>query len=307
MEPIDWQIQNEWSPLKAVMVGIGEGMGGTPSLEETYDPESRLHVQQGTYPTELAVTEELNQFALKLQAMGVQVLRPDSAGINQVFTRDIGVVIENSFIMTHLVQDRIAEQMGLESMLNRNKGHVIHPPTNVRMEGGDVIPMNDEIWVGYAGPKAFDTFTSARTNEAALRWLEGYFSNKKIRGFELNKSDSDSRQNALHLDCCCAPLGLGHLMVHRDAFAREDELAVITKRYPNSKILDITAEEMQSMHCNVFSITPETVVSNRAFHRTNAKLREWGYRVVEVELSETSKMGGLLRCSTLPLRRIQSP
>jgi N-dimethylarginine dimethylaminohydrolase len=96
---------------------------------------------------------------------------------------------------------------------------------------------------------------------------------------------------------------MGHLLMHRQGFAKQNELATLLDRYPESHIMDITAQEMQTMHCNVFSIAPDTVVSNRSFERTNAKMKSWGYKVIEVELSETSKMGGLLRCSTLPLRR----
>jgi N-dimethylarginine dimethylaminohydrolase len=32
-------------------------------------------------------------------------------------------------------------------------------------------------------------------------------------------------------------------------------------------------------------------------------LRGWGYEVLTVPYRETAKMGGLLRCTTLPLRR----
>jgi len=32
-------------------------------------------------------------------------------------------------------------------------------------------------------------------------------------------------------------------------------------------------------------------------------MKRWGYDVILVDLTETAKMGGLLRCSTMPLRR----
>ena len=68
------------------MIGIGRGMGKAPTLADTYDPLSRQHVIEGTYPTEKDVSQELNQFAKQLTDLGVQVLRPDAVGINQVFT-----------------------------------------------------------------------------------------------------------------------------------------------------------------------------------------------------------------------------
>ena len=55
---------------------------------------------------------------------------------------------------------------------------------------------------------------------------------------------------------------------------------------------------------NIFSISPDVVVSDKAFTRMNNHLRnEWGITVEEIPYREISKMGGLLRCSTLPLVR----
>lgn len=285
------------------MVGIGHGMGGVPSIEETYDPKSREHVLAGTYPTEADVTRELDGLAELLDREDVLVLRPDALGINQVFTRDIGIVIGNEFIMTHMVEDRRPEQQGLNTMLHRNPGRVLHPPSTVRMEGGDVMPMNGALWVGYSGPEDFGRFTTARTNAAALEWLQAEFPGWEVRGFELAKSDSDPRRNALHLDCCLSPLGLGHAIFHPEGLKHADDVAFIRQQFPGDRRLEVTAEEMYHMHCNLFSVAPDTVVSGLGFNRVNAQLRAWGYRVFELPYHETAKMEGLLRCTTLPLRR----
>lgn len=303
MQSVAWNIQDEWQSLEAVMVGIGDGMGAPPSIDETYDPQSRKHVAAGTYPTEAAVTEELEAFAAELTARGMQVVRPVPLGFNQVFTRDIGLVIDGTFVMTSMVEDREQEQAGLKRMLEQHGGPVVEPPAGVRLEGGDIMPMPGEIWVGCVNPNDFETYTTARTNHAAAAWLQQVFPHRIVRTFNLTKSDSDPLINALHLDCCLAPLGLGHLLVHPDGFAHPHELKTLLARYPDDCICTVTADEMQAMHCNVFSIAPDTVVSDAQFTRTNEQMRAWGYEVVEVNLRETSKMGGLLRCSTLPLRR----
>ena len=303
MKPIAWHIKDEWQPLEAVMVGIGEGMGGVPVLEETYDPQSRHHVLQGSYPTEADVTRELNDLVEVLLIQGVQVIRPDFLSINQVFTRDIGFVIDNTFILTHMVEDRVLEQKGLDSMFVRNPLQVIQPPADVQMEGGDIMPMQDEIWVGYAKGDAFDEYTTARTNEAALDWLQNSFPKRTVRPFELKKSDTDPYQNALHLDCCVAPLGQGHLIFHPEGLINDSERDALMQMYPESHRLEVTPAEMQAMHCNVLSVAPNMVISGKGFERTNVQMREWGYKVIEVNLTETAKMGGLLRCASLPLRR----
>ena len=303
MKSIDWNVQDEWQPLQAVMVGIGDGMGPVPKLEETYDPQSRKHVQHGTYPLESDVARELDAFAATLAARGIQIKRPEALGFNQVFARDIGVVIDNAFIMTSMVEDREQEQAGIARMLDGNPGPVHCPPAEVKLEGGDIMPMPGEIWVGCASDADFDQFTTARTNRKAAEWLGALFPNRKIRMFELQKSDRDPQRNALHLDCCLAPLGLGHLLVHASGFKRREQLQDLLSQYDSSHVCEVSAEEMENMQCNVFSLAPGTVVSDKRFERTNAMMKRWGYDVIEVELQETSKMGGLLRCATLPLSK----
>ena len=68
--------------------------------------------------------------------------------------------------------------------------------------------------------------------------------------------------------------------------------------------IEISREEMYQMGANVFSVAPNLVISERGFDRINLELRNRGYTVEEIKYSETAKMEGLLRCSTLPLERI---
>ena len=60
---------------------------------------------------------------------------------------------------------------------------------------------------------------------------------------------------------------------------------------------------MYSMFPNIFSISKNIIVSDKKFNRLNNLLIQKGYLVEELSFSEVSKMGGLLRCSTLPLLR----
>ena len=60
---------------------------------------------------------------------------------------------------------------------------------------------------------------------------------------------------------------------------------------------------MYNMNSNLFSISPEVIVSEKGFTRLNDELRRRGFTVEEIPYAEIAKMEGLLRCSTLPLRR----
>ena len=57
------------------------------------------------------------------------------------------------------------------------------------------------------------------------------------------------------------------------------------------------------MYSNVFSISPEVVISEESFVSLNDELERRGFTVEKVPYSEAAKMEGLLRCSTLPLER----
>ena len=57
------------------------------------------------------------------------------------------------------------------------------------------------------------------------------------------------------------------------------------------------------MNSNVFSISTEIVVSDVRFERLNNWMTSFGIKVETVNYKEVSKMGGLFRCSTLPLIR----
>ena len=295
---------NEWDALHTVVVGTAQSMGGTPFLQDAYDPKSKEHIRAGTFPVEKDCMAELDGLAALLEAHDIRVLRPQVLDdLNQIFARDVGVVIDDRLVATRMISDRAAEWQGIAPLLTEVRdSHVLTPPDGVRVEGGDVMPMNGEIWVGHSAGEDFGAYTTARTNEAALDWLSDQYTDWRVRGFELTKSDDDPRANALHLDCCLSVLAGGHALFHANGLKHEEDRAFIRSQF-EGRLLEVDADQMYDMQCNLISITPEDVVSCPTFERVNAQLLDWGYRVHTTPLQETAKMEGLLRCVTLPLFR----
>ena len=298
---LQWHVHNEWAPLRTVVVGIGTGLGGPPDLASTYDPKTREHVLAGTFPAEQEVAQELDGLAALLMHQGVEVLRPEALGFDQVFARDIALVIDDTFIVARMVENRQAEQEALGSLLGESASKAVHPPEDVRIEGGDVLVLEHELWVGISTPEDSSCITS-RTNPEAVKWLKTAFPHRQVRAFELIKSATDSLRNVLHLDCCLAPLGLGHALLCPEGFVHRSDVDFLRSRYAG-RCAEVSVEEMAAMQCNLFSISPSIVVSEERFNRVNGILRAWGYDVLTVPYRETAKMGGLLRCTTLPVRR----
>lgn len=297
-------VVNEWDALGTVVVGTASSMGGTPTIAESYDPKSKEHILAGTFPTEADCQRELDDLASLLELHDVKVLRPKTlADVNQLFARDVGAVVDDRLVATRMIEDRVDEWEGIAPLLSGiSPAQILHPPAGVRIEGGDVMPMNGELWVGYSAPEDFATYTTSRTNEAALDWLSDQFPDWNVRGFQLAKSDEDPRANALHLDCCLSVLSGGHALVHLDGLKLAKDRTFIETRFEGQMHL-ADAQAMYDMQCNLISFTPQDVVSCPSFEGVNKQLEAWGYRVHTTPMKETAKMEGLLRCVTMPLCR----
>ena len=74
---LNLNIQNETSRLRAVVLGIATHNGPTPTLEQCYDPKSKIHVKAGTYPSEHDMIIEMESVATILEKYNVKVYRPE--------------------------------------------------------------------------------------------------------------------------------------------------------------------------------------------------------------------------------------
>jgi len=298
-------IKDEISPLKAVVLGTAKSCGPVPAPEEAYDPKSLEHILAGTYPKEADMVKEMDAFAKVFEKYGIKVFRPEVLeDCNQIFSRDIAFVIENKLILANILPEREQEIEAILHVLDKIPDeNIIRPPEEVHVEGGDVMPWNDYIFVGTYTDEDYSNWITARTNAAAVQFITEKFPHKKIKSFELRKS-TNAKENALHLDCCFQPLGKGKAILHKNGFLIEKEYQWLVNLFGKENIFEITADEMYQMYSNVFSISPEVIVSERNFTRLNTWLRERGFTVEEIPYAEIAKQEGLLRCSTLPLVRV---
>ncbi len=298
-------INNETSTLKSVVLGVADQFGGTPTLEAAYDPKSKEHIRNGKFPVEEDMILEMTGFARILERHGVEVYRPSLVkDCNQIFSRDIGFVIGDKFVRPNILEKRVRELEGIQYITDQiNPDQVLKAPDDTRMEGGDVMPWNDLLFVGYSNDEDFRKYEVARTNKAGVDYLRAQFPNCEVKAFELNKSDVDPKENALHLDCCFQPIGTNQAIIYRGGFKKAEDYQFLVRYFGKERIIEVDREEMYAMNSNVFSISPEVIVSEKSFVRLNTILRERGFQVEETRYAEIAKMEGLLRCSTLPLLR----
>ena len=97
-------VKNETARLRAVVLGSAVNNGPTPTKDEAYDPKSLEHIIAGTYPIEADMVPEMNAFETVLKKYEVTVFRPQLiSDYNQIFTRDIGFVIDDVFIKSNIL------------------------------------------------------------------------------------------------------------------------------------------------------------------------------------------------------------
>ncbi|MGB0838677.1 MAG: dimethylarginine dimethylaminohydrolase family protein [Chitinophagales bacterium] len=283
-------VHNETAPLKAVVLGIA-----TDCPEQPYanNPKVAEHIRNGTVPTEADLVAELRTFEQVLLENGVQVYRPENmTNKNQIFTRDIGFVIGDQFIQANMAKvNRQVEIEGvcyLKERIDAEKWLI--PPEGATIEGGDVIVHNEFIFVGQGD----------RTNRAGYEFLRDKISNKTVIPVSLRVTDKP-RTNILHLDCAFQPVGDGYVVIYEEGFLNPPE--ALYDIFPENKRISVTAKEMYDMYPNVFSIAPNKVVLLKEFTRLKKELHKRSIETIEVEYEKIARLGGLLRCSTLPLER----
>jgi len=302
---LDLNIQNETSRLRTVVLGTAFHNGPIPTIEECYDPKSKIHVIEGTYPKEQDMIVEMESVARVFEKYGIKVFRPKVIeNYNQIFSRDIGFVIEDKFITANILPDRDQEISAIDHVLDLiPKENRISLPEDCHVEGGDVMPWNNYIFIGTYSGKDYPEYITARTNVNAIDAIQELFPTKILKSFELRKSNDNAKENALHLDCCFQPIGKDKAILHKNGFLIEEEFLWLVDFFGKENIFEISKDEMYQMNSNVFSISENIIVSEQNFTRLNTWLIEKGFTVEKVPYAEIAKQEGLLRCSTLPLVR----
>ena len=307
MQHIQPHVTNETAKLCTVVLGLPDSTGGAPAASETYDAKSYESVIRGVYPTDEDIKREMDAVLEVLLRHGVEVLRPDPIeNYNQIFARDVAFVIEDKLFISNLISDRARESEAFAPIWQRvGRSNLEQLPEDIHVEGGDVLLYNDVLFIGTYFGSDYSSYKTARTNKRAVDFFREYFPHKTIIPIELIKHDTDPMRSVLHLDCAFQPVSRGRAIVYKEGMLHRESFGLIREIFGGDEnLFEITPLEAYLMNTNIFSLSPDTIISERNFLRLNQHLRQaWGMTVEEVPYYEVSKQGGLLRCSTMPLVR----
>jgi N-dimethylarginine dimethylaminohydrolase len=301
---ININIENEYSRLKTVILGIADDLGVPPKESDAYDPRSLYHIKNNSYPIEDDLLREVDSFHNKLIKHNVDVIRPDNINnCNQIFARDLGFVISNLFFLSNIVPNRHDELKGINDTLNNLDVGVIKLPEFMHIEGGDVIVHNDKVFIGTYTEDDYSSLITARTNYSSIDYLKKMITSKEIIPLELKKSNTDIYKNTLHLDCCFQTISNDKAIICPDGFKNKKDVDYLVNYFGGNNTFIASSKETFELTSNVLVISPEVIVSRLKSDRLNSWLENKGVLVEKVDYSNVSKMSGLFRCSTLPLNR----
>jgi dimethylargininase len=149
---------------------------------------------------------------------------------------------------------------------------VIEPGT---LEGGDIVMTEEDVFVG----------ESKRTNAAGIQQIAHVLKGMNIKAV---------KTELMHLLCGCAYLNSKTMIIAPEL--------VNAKSFPGFKFISIPKEETYA--ADALYLGERKVLIPSGCATANAKLKEAGYRPIEVDMSEFWKGDGGVTCLNSPIYKL---
>lgn len=275
--PLRCHVEVEWDPLRLVAVVPPKFF----SIEDPVNDAQRRHYAS-IGPRLQTVQDEHASTVRALQEAGAEVLilPPTQGQPLQFNVRDAGIVVDGQLIlgcMTHRL--RKSEPDLLQAALSFDDVVPLHH----RLEGGDVALIPGIVLVGL----------SQRTDRSGLKDLQRHIEGRRrVVAIRLHPT-------TLHLDVALTVVAPNLGLMHRPSIldALPDELS-------DFEWIQVTSEEYEQQAVNVLVVDQQTVLMDSRQKRLRDELESRGVNCIPVPLSDISKIGGGIRCMTLPLVRL---
>ena len=269
--------RNEYAPLQRVLMCAPTYMTIEEVINETQKHYLLDNINRARAGSQFkAFLDFLTQRGIEVELLPESPLLPE-----QVFTRDIGVVIDDRLVRSRLqCEIRQGDEEVLENwLLSRDL-----PSVSVahHLEGGDVMIDGETIWVGAGN----------RTDPAVAEELQQLFPEREVVALSF-------AEGYLHLDCVFNVLTPDLALIFKEAF----DPATLQRLAQRYELIEVSGEEQFTLGTNVLSLGQGHVVALPQNGNANRLMRAAGLTVHEIDLSEIIKSGGSFRCITLPLRR----
>jgi len=222
--------------------------------------------------------DQHRQYCSILKESGIEIieLQPLEGFPDSVFMQDPALLGSGRAVIGRFGEpSRRGEEKALIDALRRYGDRVgkliniIEPGT---LEGGDIVVTDAGLFVG----------ESKRTNAEGIQQLSSILSEVSVNGV---------KTPLFHLLCGCAYLSKKTMIIAPDLIDPES--------FPGFKFVTVPKEE--SYATDALYLGEGRVLIPAGFAKTAAKLKQAGYRPVEVEMSEFWKGDGGVTCLSSPV------
>jgi dimethylargininase len=211
--------------------------------------------------------------ALRVCGLEVTIMPPQEEYPDSTFVEDCVVLTERCAIIGNLgVGSRKGEEASIEKIVQEFYPNIVRIRDPATLEGGDVLRVGDHFYVGI----------TRRTNVEGARQLIRILEDFGYTGSPLSVT------KVLHLKTGVAYLGANDLVLAGE-FACNPAFADFN---------NITIDEDEGYAANCVRVN-EHVVMPAGFRKTKTAIKDAGYSVIDVDVSEFRKIDGGISCLSL--------
>lgn len=337
---------NEWDPLEEVIVGIVDGAHFPPrhvAVGAPLTPQQRetfLRQAGKPFPAErvAAARAELDALAVRLEAEGIRVRRPEprdhsqsfgapgwtSTGLYDAMPRDVLLVVGNEIIECPMAwRSRYYATSSYRPLLKEYfragarwsaapkpelPDEFYETEWSDRPEGAPFRSVISEFEPTFDAADFIrcgrDVFVqrSHVTNMQGIQWLQHHLGNDyRVHVLEL------SDDHPMHIDASLMPLAPGKLLIHPDRvptvprmFKDWDVMSAPRPVIPDSHPLYMTSKWI---NMNVLMLDEQRVVVERQDLPMIEAMRMWGFTPIPCDFRNFNSFGGSFHCATLDVCR----
>ncbi len=235
------------------------------------------------------IDEEFNLLVQTYQNLGIEVffLPPNETYPDSVFARDFGACLKDGYILGRFKHEyRKNERKAYEKKMQELNIPQLFKVHEGYFEGGDFFFLDDKtIVIGLL----------ERTNQIGYQEIKEHFKNQ----YEVLFVESDPE--FLHLDMCFNLIDEHLALICKDAFDISF-LQELQKR--NIELIEVSKKDIFRHGLNVQALGDKKVLALKKNHDINLQIKQKGYEVIELDITEILKCGGGIHCMTFPLKRI---
>ncbi len=231
------------------------------------------HIDRTPIDLDIARTQH-REYVNTLKKLGCDVMElPAEADLpDSVFVEDTAFILPEVAVITRPGADsRKPEVKSIIRALSPHKELIrVHEPATV--DGGDVLVMGKNIFIGQSTRSNTDAIS--QLNELLGKY--GYI----VTGVELH--------DCLHLKSAVSRVDDKTLLINKNW--------VDTHHFEKYELIEIDPSEPYAANCLPIG---DSIIYPTSFPKTQARLEERGFKIVNVEVDELAKAEGAVTCCSL--------